>query len=366
MKEKISAFQFSVLIANLLFTTTNVSLPQPLTQIGEQNTWLVPIITFPIIVVIILIGFGKKDGIEKLQGSFEQNKKGVIRTCFFILAQVYLVSVFFKDFRAIVDLITNLLLPTTPNSAIAVILALTLVYMATGGLEVISRVTAVQFIVISVTILLLPLLLLNEINYEYLQPIGGSDYFRNLGKSTYLFTPWAGEAVLVFLLFSEVKTPQKIRMASISGVGIGLGLFVVILLLSITVLGLKVLEEVTYTSVTIIQHINITDFLDRLDLAIVTLWLPTYFAKLGLILYCLNKTVCMQRGKHSNLLIMPMGLLLGILSMLLFTNNIDHLEYAFFTWATLGLLLQFALLLLFVILRVKDKNSNLADPPNGS
>ena len=225
--------------------------------------------------------------------------------------------------------------------------------------DIISRVTEIQFIIIGVTILLLPLLLLNEINYEYLQPFGGIDFIGSLGKSSYLFASWAGEAVLVFLLFTEVETPQKIRMASIAGVGISLGLYVVIQLLSISVLGLKVLEEVTYSSVTLIQHINITDFLDRLDLVIVTLWLPTYFAKLGLILYCLNKIFCIQTGKQSNLLIMPIGLLLGILSIALFTNNLDHFEYAFFSWATLGLFLEVTLFLLFFILRVKNKSSNL-------
>mgnify|MGYP000860843151 CR=1 FL=1 len=358
MNEKISSLQLSFIIANLIFTTMNLSLPLPLVQMGEQHSWFVPIITFPIIVVIILIGFGKKKELEKLQVFFAETNKNFFRTCFFIVAQIFLVALFLKDFRAIIDLITNILLPMTPNSAVAIVLALTLIYMATGGLEVISRVTTVQFIIIGVTISLLPLLLLNEISYDYLQPFGGMDFVDHLGKSSYLFTPWVGEAVLVFLLFTEVGNPEKIKMASIIGVGIGLGLFVIILLLSITVLGLQVLKEVTYPSITLIQHINITDFLDRLDLSIVTLWLPTYFAKLALILYCLNKTICLQSGKHSNLLIMPIGVLLGVLSIVLFTNNLDHLEYSFFTWATLGLILEFTIFLLFFIIRVKNKSSS--------
>ena len=82
MKEKISSIQLALLIANLIFTTTNLSLPQPLTQIGKQNAWLVPIIIFPIIVVMILIGFGKKQGIEKLQVSFTADNKNFITAAF--------------------------------------------------------------------------------------------------------------------------------------------------------------------------------------------------------------------------------------------------------------------------------------------
>ena len=41
-------------------------------------------------------------------------------------------GLFLKDFRAIVDSVTNILLPMTPNSAVAIVLALTLIYIASG------------------------------------------------------------------------------------------------------------------------------------------------------------------------------------------------------------------------------------------
>ncbi|MDV2687735.1 GerAB/ArcD/ProY family transporter, partial [Alkalihalophilus lindianensis] len=77
-------------------------------------------------------------------------------------------------------------------------------------------------------------------------------------------------------------TPLKAaRKAVITGTALGLFLFFLILFLAIVVLGTKIVREATYPSYILVQQINLTDFLDRLDLVIVAVWLPAFFSKLA-------------------------------------------------------------------------------------
>ncbi|WP_147532758.1 GerAB/ArcD/ProY family transporter [Bacillus marasmi] len=360
MREQISLFQYIALIVNFLISGILNTLPQIIAQVGEQNTWMAPILVFPIISFLLIFVMGNSDRVRKLQKSFQGSDKTILQKSFIVLMGLFLVFVYVKDFRAILDFITTVLLPNTPRDAIMIILSLALIYMAVSGLEVISRVTVIQIIIFGGIILLLPFMLLNEIKLENLEPIGGPGFGTSMLKSTFLMFSWIGEAIIALILLLDVKSPEKIKRGTVLGIGIGTLLFVILTFLDITVLGVNLVKETTYPNLALIQQINITDFLDRLDLVIVTVWLPTFIARLAITLYGINKVfgLFFQNDEVPfNIVITPLCLLLGIFSVILFKNNLDHLEYSFFSWATEGLVLECLLLGLFLIVGVTSKSN---------
>ncbi len=346
MKYKISIFQFAMIIGNFLITASLITLPQILTQISEQNAWLIPLVTYPVFLLLVLAFAKKTYTIDRQSKSYKLFKSTV---------GILLVTIYIRDLRAFIDYISSYLLPTTPTEVIAIVLSLTLLYICLSGIEVIARITEIQFIILAVLILSLPLMLLNEIDLSNIYPIMGLDEVKDLGKSSFFFFPWMGEAVIALYIVSYVTYEKGLRRAVLLGISLGFFLLFILITTSIAVLGDNTVARATYPNIIMIQQINITDFLDRLDLIIVTLWMPTLLSKLALTLYGIHKTLFHLKGEGANLLMTPLSLLLAVLAVVLFKSNTLHLEFTYFTWTVIGIALELFIILLYIILRVKAR-----------
>lgn len=351
MKPRISPLQYTILVANFTLAATLISLPQAIVQIGQQNAWVIPIIVFPLFLVMYLLLLGKKTiNTKKLHKMFNGNKSNLMIKLFIAVMSLFLILIFIRDLRALIDFISVSLLPETPIEVICVLSIITLVYISWAGLEVIARITVVLFIIFAGIVLFVPLFLANEFQISNIQPILGSGSFSSILGSTYLILPWIGEGIILFVLLMYVTPFEKSRKASIIGIAIGLLVLFVLLLSEIAVLGTGIVMVSTYPNYQLIQQINITDFLDRLDLVIVTFWVPTIFCKLALSLYCIHNMLGNFTKQNTSVLIVPISIILGVLSINLFENNIHHLEFSFYTWATLGLLFEAVIIVLYLLI----------------
>jgi len=352
MKPKISGMQYMLLVANYLFTATLISLPQVLVQAAEQNTWMVPILSLPFLVIIIIFSLGKK--VEPLKELFLMGEKVTkLQKVFVSILLFFLIVSFIRDMRALIDFTVTSLLPNTPIEILSVLSALVICYVCWTGLEVIARITVIQFMVLGGILLLLPLMLANEIDPKNLQPILGPGSLSAIVQSWYLLLGWVSEIVVFFLLLPYIDPIKNIRKLGIFGSLTAMFLLFLLIIMQLAVLGADIVKVSTFPNYQLIQQINITDFLDRLDLVIVTVWAPTILCKISLTLYCINKAVGIVRGADTNVFIIPIGLLLAILAVVLFKSNVQHLEFSFFTWPTLGLALELLLIPLFFIIRKK-------------
>ncbi|UFU00612.1 spore germination protein [Radiobacillus kanasensis] len=351
MKAFISRFQFTMLVANYIFAATLITLPQILTQISKQNTWLVPFIVYPVLVVILIVCFGRGN---KAQLSFATIQKTKLHHIFHLTLGVFLVIVYIRDLRAFIDFTTRALLPTTPIEMTTLLVSVVLLYISSAGLEVITRITVVQFILLGVTVASLPVMLINEVDLSHVMPIIGTDTVANLSKSSFELFPWMGESLIFFFLLGNVAAREGIKRATIIGISIGFFLIFVLIITSIAVLGQNIVSNATYPNFIMIQQINMTDFLDRLDLVIVILWMPVILSKLALTLYCIHRTFSNPNKETTSTLFMtPLSLLLAILSIALFKNNTVHLEFTFLTWTIIGYVMEFFLVILIIMIRFK-------------
>lgn len=349
-QEQISPFQLTCLIGNFIFTGVLISVPQILVEISKQNTWIVILFTYILTTTFFYLICRKPEKLEKLKSLFNIDKRTWIKKVFFSVLSMYLLFIYIRDFRAFTSFIDGILLPDTPIDFIALLTTLTLIYISLTGIEVISRVTVIHFITISIVVISLPFLLLNEIQLTNLLPFGGLHSGAEILKSTYIFFPWMTEAIVIVFLFVFLHPISHLNKAGIIGISCGFFLLFILIFLNITVLGVAITSEATYPNIKLIQQINLTDFLDRLDLVIEVVWIPTMLCKLSLLLFALNRLFNTFRRKDSDFNLVPFALLLS-LTIRLFKNNIDGIEYSFFTWPTKGLLLELIIVFLFLILK---------------
>ncbi|WP_449619916.1 GerAB/ArcD/ProY family transporter [Robertmurraya sp. Marseille-Q9965] len=356
MKQQISTFQFACIIGNFLFTGTLVMIPQIVIEISKQNAWLVVIITFLILFGLVFLLCSGRKRLEKIKEIFDPGNKPWYNKLFLTGLLFFMMFIFIRDFQSLNGFVNVVLLPSTPMDIIATLSILSLVYMSFSGVEVIARITVIQFLTISIIIVALPFLLLNEIELGYLLPIGGVNVISELIKSIYIYFAWIAEVVIFIFLLIFIEPLNQLRKASLFGLSFSFILLLILMLLNITVLGVAVASETTYPNFSLIQQINLTDFLDRLDLIIVVVWLPTILCKLALLLFGIQKIINLLRGKDSDISIIPLGILFGLTNHF-FKNNIAAIEYSFFTWPTFGMILEVVIILCFIYLKYFNKKN---------
>ncbi|AYA74176.1 hypothetical protein DOE78_01115 [Bacillus sp. Y1] len=354
---QISPSQLSLMIANFILTGTLISLAQVMTQVSHQYTWLVPILVYMIVMGLILIVFRKSNNQSKNNNLQARSFTSRILN---ISIGLLLVGIYIRDLRAFIDYLRSYILPETPIEILSILVTLALLYVAASGLQAIARITVIQFITLTAMILSLPILLLNEIELPNLVPILTTGTFSNLSKSTFLMFPWIGEIVIFFLVLENITYKKHIKKAFIKGISHGILLLFILIFLNISVLGAGIVENVTYPNILTIQQINVTDFLDRLDLAIVIVWMPCLLSKMALSLYCIQRITNNLKLFQTNLHLTPVSLLLGILVVVLFENNIAHLRYAFLSWTTLGFALEMMIFSLFFLHQINKKREKKA------
>lgn len=357
MKQKISNLQLIFLVANLIFSSTVISLPQILTHISGQNTWLVPIIILPFLMIIIFVVFGRKNKENQLINLFKiGDKSKAVEKGFILFFLLFVVVVFLRDLRALIDFIATVLLPNTPIDILMVLSVLVISYITLSGLEVILRINAIHFVFLLMILFMLPFMLLNEWNLGNLFPLPQLKTMISLSKSAYFSFSWTGEIIFFLIIIANVNPVRAAKKAVITGTALGLLLFCLVIFLEIVVLGPKIVKEAMYPALILIQQINLSDFLDRLDLVVVAVWVPAFFTKISFVLYALNHGLSYLYKSNTNKFLFPISFILGFLSILLYKNNMEHLHFSFYTWSSLGLFLEIMIILLFLVVKRVSRN----------
>ncbi len=333
-----------------MFSGSIISLPQIIVHIGGQNSWLVPIVLLPIMLMLIFLIFGKQQHAEGLRNLFVKKQNGWEKSLLIIFA-FFVIMTFVHDLRALIDFVASVLLPNTPLDMLMLLSIFTIIYIAMGGLEVISRINAIQFVMLTIAVVLLPFLLANEWELGNFQPVLNIKTVKSILIAVFFSISWMGEMVLFLIVIANINPIKAARRAVISGAALGLSLFFLILFLEIAVLGTKIIKGATYPSYVLIQQIHLTDFIDRLDLVIASVWIPAFLSKLAFLLYGFNFCLSYFYKSNTNKFLFPLACCLGFLSVLLFKNNMEHLHFAFYTWNVLGIGLEALIILLFIFAR---------------
>ncbi|WP_462409597.1 GerAB/ArcD/ProY family transporter [Neobacillus sp. Marseille-QA0830] len=358
MKQLISNLQMMFLVANFIVSATVISLPQITVHIGGQNAWLVPLMILPLLIVMNLVLFGKRKYIDSFTNLFTINKRSSIwEKGFIFFFLLFVILTFIRDLRAMIDFVAVVLLPSTPISIIMILSVFIIAYIGLAGLEVTARINAIYFVILAFVIVLLPVLLLNESDIKNFQPLPSFRSVLSVSKSVYFTFAWLGEMLFFLIAVGNINPIKQARKAVISGTLLGIGLFLIVIVMQIAVLGTKIVREATFPSYVLIQQINLTDFLDRLDLVIVAVWLPTLITKAAFLLFAINHCLSFYYKSNTNKFLFPFAFILGYISILMFKNSMEHIHFSFYTWSSLGLILELIIVALFLVVKRKSRRS---------
>ncbi|PLR80180.1 spore gernimation protein [Bacillus canaveralius] len=346
---KISHHQVILMGATFILSATLVTVPAQAAVYARQHTYLALIVASLIILPPVFL-------MSKVAARFPgQNIFQALAERFSLLGKIiigFYVLFFFlilvRDIRMLMDFVDIVLLPDTPIFISAILLILAVWYIGRGGVEAMGRFTEVYFPVMTMSVLFIPLLLAREFDPILIMPYKEIN-LPGVLKGSWFFVAYLGEVIAVFFLFSHITFRVRYGIFSLL---IGTGMLFILVLSSQLILGTNMLPRLFYPSYELVRHLKVTDFLDRFDLPLVGIWMPTIIAKIAYSLYIVCYGIqTIIPDTSSKMLTTPFAALAYVCSFLFFRDTVQLMNLNK-TWPVFALIFELALpILLFFILK---------------
>ncbi|MET3207224.1 UNVERIFIED_CONTAM: spore germination protein [Paenibacillus sp. PvR008] len=282
-----------------------------------------------------------------------------------MLLSVYLILfliIFARDLRIITDMVEVVLLPLTPLVVISLILLLTLVFMAKGGISTIVNMGEIFVPVLILILLTMPLFFGRNMDFSVLRPFLHPDVGGVAKGSWRMLGYMADIMMLPFVISGKNYNPHSAWLGHLTGTIF----MIMIVMLTELVTGIPILSRLFYPSYELARQLQLTDFLDRFDLFVAALTVPTLLTKIGFDLYVISLTVKrMFAPAWGSLIVWPVGLLGYVCSFMLFSNIIQIYDFSREWTVVMIIFFVFMPLMLWLVIRPKRKEKNDGDQPSG-
>jgi spore germination protein KB len=226
------------------------------------------------------------------------------------------------------DFIKLILLNETPSAIIVLFSVLIISYGVWHGIEVLGRVAQGMVILTVGLFLLLFVLLFNKMDINNFFPLFDLPlkqfWWAAYGAGTFPF----GEVVAFLMVFAALNRPKRIRALVFKGMIYGGIILFLASIRTIAVFG-HTMEIFVYPFFQTGKLISIADVFTRLEIISGMSFLMMGFLKIAVLLYgTVLGTAQVFRLNSYRPLVLPLGLLMGLVSMLNFPSVIENVKHA--------------------------------------
>jgi len=276
----ISNLQMMIMACVLLSFSNMLCFPMAISRAAQQDAWMSFFLSIPygfgvaLLLFVLMRRFPGKNLFEMATIVCGKWIGGLLN----MLLILYLLYSLVINLRLFSDYFNSSILLRTPVEMILLLTGSLLIFFGQGTIISVARSAALFFSVFFILYLFQPLMLLNEINYNHLLPAlpnGFSSPLRGglLGIGSF------GDIIALGAFLNSVKSPRGIYISIKCGVVVSALILTFWTLMVTTTLGHASASRIIYIGWILVQIINITSFLDRVDLFIVSLWLPNLIIK---------------------------------------------------------------------------------------
>lgn len=343
----INGRQAAWLLGSLLTGGGLLSLQHELIRTSHMDAWftyLFPalyVLVFGYVLVQLSMRFPNMHLFEIIFALFGR----IIGTVVNLLLVVHLWVILMRDLLSSGKFIGTILLPQTPEEIIVLLFMILLMFYGRTSVEVIARVNDLFFPIFFLLVLLLPFMLSNELDLELLQPILTVPAIR-FWYSNILGIGWFGDVFVIGAFMHTMWSIKQFRSSIRHGTLMAVLLLTIFQFLQVIVFGPNLPGNMIYPSYSLVQQIHITDFLDRVDLFILSIWFPVTACKVILIyLAFLTGVTSLLKKRDYTLLNSPLSLVLLMTTLLAFKNTTEVFSFGNYCSPVLVLAYQPVLLI---------------------
>jgi hypothetical protein len=182
--------------------------------------------------------------------------------------------------------------------------------------------------------------MINEFSGNFIQPVLTQNPFA-IFSSNLLLTGWYGDLFVMGAFLGTIASSKQFLSSVKHGILLASVILTIYVMLEVLVLNPNVASHMIYPLFTLIEQVNLGDFLDRFDLVILSLWFPTTFVKIAIFHSAfLIGLASLFKSRLSAGFSMQSGLIIVMTALLSFRNYTELYMYSTFGTLASCILLQ--------------------------
>ncbi|AET58580.1 GerAB/ArcD/ProY family transporter [Paenibacillus terrae] len=366
----ISARQLMILTTLYTVGSAILIIPSGMALVAKQDAWIAALVGVGAGLLILylyiklaalypqmtLIGM-----MEALLGKWLGKAVGLLFFATFFINAPVAVLFYLGNFM------TTQMIPETPMPAVNILFALIILLAVRLGLEVIARSAELMFPLFILLYISLTVLVVSNVKLENVQPVleAGVGPIWSAALS-FVSTAFLPHIVLLMIFPASVNRFDQARKAIFTGSLIGGFMLVVVVALAILVLGPDLTARNIYPSYALAKKISIGHFLQRIEAIMATMWFISLFFRITVYMHSTVTAIAqIFHLKNDRQLVLPLGILLVVMSIIVYPNVPYQQAYDTKTWIpyslSLGLFFPLLLLSIHALKRLGTKKNNRPD-----
>jgi|UPI0003A77F42 spore germination protein (amino acid permease) len=367
VKQVINHRQIAWLTSGVIMTGAVVSLPQQLAVVAKNDAWLSQLLP---VMYTVLVAYVFERLIRAYPGKniFEiliETRGRVAGSLFNGILLLFFLLILLRDIKGVGHFLHLSLLSETPLEIILLVFVVVLQYFGRSSMEVAARVNEMYFPMFFILSFSMYFILSNEYDLRRLEPIMDSKFVALL-LSNWMSGGLYGD-IFVFGAFLHAISQSRLFFsavkhgATMAGFGIML-----ILIIQLGVMGYLITSRLNYPVYVLVEQIHLTDFLDRVEVMLFSIWFPAFAIKVVITYLTLLIGIgTLTRREDYTYCNGPFGWFVLILSITTFQHINDVNNFIGFVLPVLVPLIQWPMLLL-LFLSARQKAGKRAGSDQGS
>lgn len=322
---RISNRQAVLLIVSTILPTSVMFLPAIIYKEAAQDSWMSVILVtaYGVIAGAIIAGLGMRfpdrtivQYGELVAGRVLGKAIGLLYAVYFLYINTYIV-------REFAEFLITMFMPETPLLVFSAGIVLASAYAIRCGLEVLARANEIALPVALALLLFIVALISPEMRFENFTPVLEKGILPVLKGAYRPAAIWFAETFVMVMLIPYLNRPQQAKGTIFRGIVI-VGLFQLIITVAATATHGARMARLHFPTLIMARQISIADLIERVEPFVMLIWVLGGFVKVGVFYYCcVLATAQWLNLKEYKALVLPTGVLLTVLSMVLWENVLE-------------------------------------------
>nr|WP_003540396.1 endospore germination permease [Desulfotomaculum nigrificans] len=352
---RISSRQELLLMTNFLLASAILLTPTGVVSEAKQDGWMA--ILLGMVVGIGIAALYTTLGLRFPRQTLVQYAEVILGKILgkavgllFVWFALHLGSVVVCNFGTFV---TTTVMPETPLAAVNIAIMLVVMLVVYRGLEVFARVNEILTLLVVIATVLILLLPINELSYKNFLPVLENGWQPVLKASLVPITFPFGETVLFAMILPYINKPEQAQKGRFVAIMVGGILLTVTTMVILAIFGPTGTAERIYPTLSLARYISVAGFIERIDAIPMAIWAASGFTKISLCFYVFVTGVAQIFNlKDYKVLILPSAVLMTFLSMVIYRNILEQINFAVKIWPVYSLPFEVGIPILLLVISV--------------
>lgn len=269
---QITSKQAIFMIIGATISTGILSLPRVTTADAGQDGWLSIILgsCVPLLSLLLIERLGRRFPdltIVEIASQLFGKLLGYVLIALFVAYLIFFESVVLRIGAEVTSMFA---LPRTPVSIIALLMIISIIYIAQKGAKAVGRLNELLFYIFILDLLLF-LPPLKVADYTNLLPVAGAG-LTAVAKGA-LPTAYAFQGIeILFMIYCMVTRKDEVLKAGVTALGIILFVYLMVTVICLLVFGAEVLQQILLPGIVLLKVVDIP-VIERLEFFFLAFWI---------------------------------------------------------------------------------------------